>query len=198
LSAGVARRIRAFAALDLPRGLTERLGGLISELEGMGLAGVQGIRWTRPATMHLTLRFMGDIDERPLEAVCDALTPLGASYAPLSLRAGGLGLFPGRSRPRVLWVGIDESRELSALHSEVEGTLARVGIEPEGRGFRPHLTLCRIRGERASRAVSRLAAALPQGLEYEFTAASLTVFSSLLGKRGAEHTVIRRIRLLGP
>ncbi len=105
-------------------------------------------RWTACAQWHLTLRFIGEVDEEQCAAICRALG--GVRAAPLRLRLRGMGSFGGGA---VLWCGVQEEKagqggghsSLQALHTAVQAALARAGVPPEARRFTPHLTLARLR-----------------------------------------------------
>jgi RNA 2',3'-cyclic 3'-phosphodiesterase len=126
---------RLFTAIELPTGI----GFSLSLLRG----GLAGARWIDPANYHITLRFIGDIDERTADEVADALARV--DRAPFDLSLEGLGAF-GSHRPHALYAGVTPSPALKDLQAEHERTIQRVGLEPERRKFVPHVTLARLRG----------------------------------------------------
>ncbi len=177
--------MRQFLAIDLPRSVRDRLGELQKEL-GAGLA---GWRWTRPDAIHLTLRFLGEVDSDLDRRARDVWRKCTARAPAFSFRVRGLGCFPGPRRPRVLWVGIEadpvgDSR-LVELASRVEITARELGFSPEVRPFRPHLTLGRaVRGSRA----------VPPGpTDFDggrIEAEGLVLFRSELHRGGARYTAM--------
>ena len=106
----------------------------------------QAVRWVDPKGIHLTLKFLGNIDVGLVEKVLDSMKQSARSSAPFSLELSGLGVFPGRRAPRVLWAGIGGDLDaLGSLQRELEIILAAQGFQREERGFNPHLTIGRVR-----------------------------------------------------
>ncbi len=147
--------VRCFVAVRLPETVHSALGGLVEEL----CEGMDGVRWVRSEGIHLTLKFLGEIDRDRLVGIGDALAR-AVDEEPISLRLTSLGGFPRADRARVVWVGLDGDLEaLGRLQSAIESELETVGFEREQRVFRPHLTVGRARrpvrvSERAVPAVS--------------------------------------------
>ena len=134
--------LRAFIAIEIPQPVKDSLKRTSATLrEKIG----NSIRWVPVDNMHLTLKFLSDI----LLPVVDALPPLLQTEAglipPFEIHVGGLGSFPNWKMPRVLWVGIQAPAELEALFRGIESACGRLGIEPETRGFSPHLTIGRVK-----------------------------------------------------
>ena len=134
-----AKPIRTFVALDIPEELRKGLGALVDRLR----PDMRGIRWVRPESLHVTLRFFGWSKPEALFALAPALATAARGCPPLEAGVGGLGLFPPRGRARVLWVGLQLPREAFALQEACERAAQASGFEPEGRPFQPHLTLGR-------------------------------------------------------
>lgn len=126
---------RLFVAIDFPDEIRGQLGGLC--------LGLPGARWVSEDQLHLTLRFIGEVDGDVFRSIKEALRAVTAP--PFSITLRGLGCFPPRGRPRVLWVGVGRSEQLVQLRNRVEAALTRVGLEAEGRKFSPHITLARFR-----------------------------------------------------
>lgn len=145
--------MRCFVAIDLPDDVRARVAAAQERLRDA--APRADVRWTAPASMHLTLRFLGEVlDVAPVETV---LAAIGARHRPFEITAGGLGAFPGPSRPRILWAGITGGvRELGLLAADVERALEPLGFAPEARPFRGHLTLARVRSSRGLRRIGDL------------------------------------------
>lgn len=170
--------IRLFVAIDLPEEVIERLGWL----EG----GLPGARWVEPDNLHLTLRFIGPVDGGAYRDIAAALSEVRGEPFELTLR--GLGHFPPRGQPKVLWVGVAEEPALVALQRAVETRLQRLGLEPEHRKFKPHVTLARLNGTPPAR-LARLLAAHSLFACEPFEVTELQLYSSLLHQDGAQHTV---------
>jgi 2'-5' RNA ligase len=141
--------IRSFVAIELPDEARKALGSLQRDLRDR--VPPDAVRWTRPESIHLTLKFLGDVAPGKIEQIVAVLQEVGAAHFPFAFEIAGVGVFPNPKRPRVVWAGISESGEaLVALQSDVARTLAPLGFEPEKRPFKPHLTLGRA-GRHASR-----------------------------------------------
>lgn len=137
--------VRVFIALDLPAATKFPLSRAIAELQR---AIPSGVRWVDPAGIHLTLKFLGDIEAGRIEPVLDAMGQGAGEFgaAALSLRLSGLGVFPNLREPRVLWAGVKgDLAALGRLQQGVDESCAALGFARERRPFRPHLTLGRVR-----------------------------------------------------
>ncbi len=170
--------VRLFVAVDLPAGVREGLVALCG--------GVPGARWVDPDQLHLTLRFIGEVDGGQFRDIATALGAVGGP--PFDLRLDGLGHFPPRGAPRVLWVGVERSEPLRSLRSRIESALADLGIAREGRKFAPHITLARLKGTPPAR-VGRFFEDHPLFRAPPFTVESFRLYSSTLGRRGASHRI---------
>lgn len=173
--------MRSFVAIELPEDVRRGLGELVERLQGSGAR----LTWVKPEAMHLTLRFLGDVDPEPLQRFQELLAKAyeGVERFPLEVRA--LGAFPNARRPSVLWVGVEPvDGELSRVQALAEGAARSIGLPPETRAFHPHLTLARVKD------ADQGAKAMPywdREQAYEggtFTAAGVTLFSSRLTPRG--------------
>ncbi|HEX5795639.1 MAG TPA: RNA 2',3'-cyclic phosphodiesterase [Geminicoccaceae bacterium] len=171
--------LRLFVALPLPDPVKRSLEPLA---RGLG-----DVRWLAPEQQHLTLRFIGEVDNGRLDEVADALALVPG--APLEVRLEGLGHFPPRGEPRVLWVGVAKNSELASLKRRIDRALAQVGLPPETRKFAPHVTLARIRGPLSR---DRLATYLMRHSLYRsaaFPVSDFHLYSSWLRPDGAEHQI---------
>jgi len=129
---------RLFSAIEIPKSLAERLTLL--------RAGLTGARWIDPENYHLTLRFIGDVDGPTARDFTAALGEIEAS--PFELEVNGLGSFGGR-KPRAIFANLAPSQGLDALQRANERAARKAGLPPEGRNFKPHVTLARLKGARA-------------------------------------------------
>jgi len=132
---------RAFVAVELGPAVTAPLQRIIQELRSQ----VAGVRWSSPEQLHLTLKFVGEIDNRILPAICEAVRAACRETAPFSIQLQGLGAFPLNKPPRVLWVGVDSgTSHLCSLAERLDQQLSPLGVPRETRRFTPHLTLGRV------------------------------------------------------
>lgn len=126
--------LRLFVAIELPEFVKESLGRLRTPLPGF--------HWTDDDKFHLTVKFVGEVDAGLLEPIRAALAPLRTE--PFVLPVAGVGAFPQRGRPQVVWAGVERGHpRLFALQHRVENALYAIGIEPDLRLYHPHLTLAR-------------------------------------------------------
>lgn len=172
--------VRAFVALDLPGELKRRVGALVEDLRDT----VRDARWSRPETLHVTLRFMGNARADQLEAVAAAVATAAAACAPAGCGVGPLGLFPERGRPRVLWLGLRLPDDVIALQAACEEAAVAAGFPAEGRPFSPHLTLARW-------AHPGVRPALPPAALGPVVLDHATLYRSELRPTGAVHTPMR-------
>lgn len=188
-------RWRIFCAVELPPDVRARVASHIAALrEAMPSARAS---WGRAEALHITLKFLGEIERARVDALSQAATRAAASVQAFELVIENTGVFPPCGQPRVLWLGAtDASGLLTRLQQKLDEECARVGFARETRGFHPHLTVARLRapGE------SRMLAALHQEMEFEsaaFKVNELVVMRSELGAGGSRYTVISRHELAG-
>ena len=177
--------IRLFVALELPDAVRTRLA--------MMQGGVPGARWQREDQMHLTLRFIGEVEEGIARDIDDALATVRAPAFTLEL--AGVGDFGGRE-PHALWAGVRANDALMHLEKKVESALQRVGLEAEMRKYTPHVTLARLRNAPRAKVAEFIAhhslfASGPIAID------RFALYSSLLGSGGAVYRVERTYPLGG-
>lgn len=137
-------RVRTFVAIDPSPALHAALVQLKAELA----ATRADVRWVRDDALHCTLKFLGGVERKLLDAIPAALQETLSRFAPLRVVARGLGVFPSPQRPRIVWVGLD-GEGLADLATAVDTALAGLGFEPERRPFTAHITLGRVNGRRS-------------------------------------------------
>jgi 2'-5' RNA ligase len=160
----------------------ERLAAEVERLRPLA----RDVAWVGPDNFHLTLKFLGGVEAARLDAIAAALADAAATCGPFDLGVGDLGAFPSRTRPRVLWAGIDDGAAAAAtLASRLDVVLAPLGLPPEGRTFSAHVTLGRVRAPRPN---PRLAQALSGGAFGRQRVDRLSLMRSELSPRGARYT----------
>lgn len=133
---------RLFIAVPLPVEVMERIGAIGARLAEKNWP----VRWTDPNNAHLTLHFIGEVDQSRAELLRMALPGEAAKHQAFTLETGGLGVYPDRKKPRVLWMGLDGVTErLEALHGGVGRMLQHLDFEVEARPYSPHITIGRLR-----------------------------------------------------
>lgn len=185
--------IRTFIALELSAPLRGRILELIEQMRGMGVRA----SWARDSTLHMTIKFLGDVEEAAMSDVVSAVQAAAARVPCFAFTSCSIGAFPSARRPRVLWIGVEADGELLELASGVEAELARAGFPKERRPFRPHVTFGRIRDTTqegaASRALSELTAPVERVVVRE-----VRVMRSTLGRGGAVHEIVAAAPLGAP
>jgi len=184
--------IRAFIAVEIAASTIANISAAITQLKPR----IPGVRWIIPGNFHLTLKFLGEIDESKINPIGEALTNAFQPFPPCTINAKGLGVFPNLTRPRVLWIGLFSS-ELIALAAQVETALAALGFAAEKRGFAPHLTVGRWR--QGARSEPTLAAELDRWREFDFGTSAINeiiLFQSVLKPQGAIYTRIKVVPLV--
>jgi 2'-5' RNA ligase len=179
--------IRTFIAIPLPEALLKEIDILINYFKP--LAG--NVRWVRPETVHLTLKFLGNLTIEEVNKVFEAMDEFfEKNRAQFSLIVKGLGAFPNFRRPQVLWLGIagEELPSLLTLHTEIDRLLHKQGFKRENRKFSPHLTLGRIKSR------DYLDMFMDQFIGYKFPCLNfmvkkVQVMKSFLRPEGALHSV---------
>ncbi len=182
-------RVRSFVALELSEEVRRRCAEVQARLRPVA----RGTKWVEPHQFHLTLKFLGDVPGEEVPAISEALSRVAAGVEPFALTLRGAGAFPNPRRARVLWVGVSEGGEQAVgVAAAVEEALAELGYPPEGKPFRPHLTLGRVREPSPS---PRLEEALASLAEEECGSAPLdhlTLFASRLTPKGPIYSVISK------
>ena len=181
-----AEGVRAFIALELDAALHERLARLIEELRPK----LPGLRFGPVGNAHLTMRFLGPSSMGALERIARELGPAAAACPPAEVRVAGLGLFPPRGAPSVLWLGLDLPGSMRTLQGACERAARSAGFAPETRASQPHVTLGRWR-ERVARPV------LPEVEPLTTRIERLVLFRSDLKPAGAVHTPLHVLELGG-
>lgn len=144
--------MRLFLAVELDPGLRRRLREATAPLR----TAVPDAGWVAEDRLHLTLKFLGEQPESLLPALTDTMRAIGGRHWPVDMRLRTVGAFPDLRRPRVVWMGIAPSPKLELLQHDVEAGCAALGIDVDGKPFRPHLTIGRLRGTESRDAIRAL------------------------------------------
>jgi 2'-5' RNA ligase len=168
---------RLFVAVDLPESVKNSIKSICS--------GLPDARWVDVGQLHLTLRFIGEVDDGTFDSIKSSLAEITETRFSLTLQ--GVGYFPPKRTPRVLWVGIENDETLTRLADKVEQILVRKsGIEPEQRKFSPHITIARFRETSRSKVSDYLARNSSFRTE-TFPVDAFYLYSSTLTPKGAIH-----------
>jgi 2'-5' RNA ligase len=212
-------RLRTFIAVDLGKAIRDRCvalqetlastaegsplaprAGADSRSESATLGRGGGVKWVEEENLHVTLLFLGEVEDREVPALCRAVADCCAGHDAFALSVEGVGCFPNPRRPRTVWVGVGVGGpELCALHDALEPPLLALGCyRREDRQYTPHVTLGRVKGDRPA---DKLAAALARQARWrggQTEVRELRVLNSELTPQGPVYTVLSRARLRNP
>jgi RNA 2',3'-cyclic 3'-phosphodiesterase len=178
--------MRLFVALSIPSDVRENIASLIGALRRADSTP----RWVNPENLHVTLKFIGEVESQLVLAICEALVAIRA-VQPLTLTLRGIGFFPNARRPSVAWIGIEAPPTLAFIVSEINRLLTPLGIQPDTKPLVPHLTIARFKENRLS---SELQAEIEKWKDHNFGAVSASeihLVESRLKSSGAEYTTLR-------
>ena len=180
--------IRTFIALELPPAVKTLLQEVQQELKRLKIRA----RWVRPENIHLTLKFLGDINLDDVDRISDALSGAAAGISSLTLSVRGIGVFPGIKRPRVIWVGLGgDVQELRDLQSGLEAGLDAIGFPKENRAFKAHLTIGRIKQAVKPDVIRQMMRQYSSLSTEEFSCRQVILFKSDLKPSGAVYTPLK-------
>ncbi|MGA2072936.1 MAG: RNA 2',3'-cyclic phosphodiesterase [Terriglobia bacterium] len=179
--------MRAFIAIDLP----ESIRGTLRRKQTAFRSVSPAARWTQLEGIHLTLKFLGEVPDHKVREVSEGLKKLGP-FEPFAIRVKGFGFFPDGRRPRVFWVGIEESASLIRLAEQVDKAMGAIGFAREERAFRPHLTLARFGEPQAQPALQTAISQQGEQDLGDFEVSEFFLFESRLSPQGAEYRKVER------
>jgi 2'-5' RNA ligase len=187
--------MRCFIAIDIPKEMKADLAELQEQLAGSVDIRKGDVKWVHPDSMHLTLKFLGEVPDRQVTDICDIVQEVASRHNAFDLAVKEVGFFGGRSA-RVLWVGAGlDCPELLQVQQDLEEQLAVAGWPKEARKFSSHLTLCRIRNSKAG---EKLAQATTQYKDFNLGAIkgdAIAVYESRLTPQGPIYTRLGNYRL---
>ena len=184
--------IRTFIALELPPTVRSALRTVQQDLKQLKLRA----RWVRPESIHLTLKFLGDISPGEVDPISAAMTAAANGFSPVTLAVKGIGVFPTLKRPRVIWVGLGgDVQSLLALQHRLEEELAEIGVARDKRSFKAHLTLGRIKEPPGPDLIRQMMTEHATMSSDEFTGDQVILFKSDLKPSGAVYTRLKQTRL---
>ena len=189
-------KIRAFIAIELPPHVKTVLRKLQIDL---GAAKDPSVKWVYPGSIHLTLKFMGNVDIEAIPQIANVMEKSIEDTKPFSLTLSELGTFPNARSPRVVWADLKGDIEiLSGLQKHLEQSLAAIGFPPENKPFSPHLTLGRVRnGIRSNQrqALSERLSTVRLKAKQTFHVNSIDLMKSELTQKGAIYTKLAAVNL---
>ena len=179
--------MRLFVAINLPTDVREAVWNAMAPMR----ACAPELSWVDQSRLHLTLKFLGELPGERLSAVAAALTRVADQHRELTMELGGIGAFPNFRRAQVVWMGVTQDARLELLHHDVEVDFEQIGFELEGRPFRPHLTLARVKAvlpDDGMRELRRVAART--ALRREVSVRTIDLMQSDLSTAGPRYTTL--------
>lgn len=187
--------MRTFIAITLPKEIKDRLSAIQEELKNTGAE----VKWVKPENIHLTLKFLGEIDEKKLEKIIQATEEAVKDKKPFLAHLGSIGAFPNINFPRVIWLGIEAGdRETKEIAKGLEDKIAKLGIPKEDRPFSSHITIGRTKsGIHRDKLVGTLKKIADDfGKEnLEFQVKAITLFKSTLTPKGPIYQALKEANL---
>ena len=188
-------QFRCFIAIELPEEVKAGLTRLQAKLKASQLR----VKWVDPYGIHLTLKFLGNVDADRISQITGAMEEAAQGVPPFHLEIKGLGVFPNLRRVQVAWVGVSgEVDKLVQLQQRLESNLAGLGFAPEPRAFTPHLTLARVRDQASPEERQRLGQLIAD-TKFEATGSfpveAISLIRSQLTREGAIYSQISSVKL---
>ena len=179
--------MRLFLAINLPDEVKRDVSAVVAPLRAL----VPELAWIDASRLHLTLKFLGEQPDDRVRVLAEAIAQVASRHRELVMELNGLGAFPNFRRARVVWMGVAQDARLELLHHDVEVECERIGFELDGRPFRPHLTLARVKhsvDEARLRELGRAA----RRIEYreDFAVRSIDLMQSTLSTAGSSYTTL--------
>jgi RNA 2',3'-cyclic 3'-phosphodiesterase len=180
--------VRLFVALEIPPDVRDNLAAFLKDMrEFSEQLEEKRVKWVRTENLHVTLKFIGEVADAKLEGIRAVLATV-RGHTPIDIQIGGIGFFPDKDRPAVLWTGLKAATNLALLTDAIDRALATQGIAKETRAFVPHLTLARFAPPALP---EKLRAAIQKSAERQFgsfRALEFHLIESKLKPTGAEYT----------
>lgn len=183
--------MRSFIAIDISDVVKASINDIISRLG----ADLRSVRWVPAGNMHLTLKFLGDINDDLVSIIKERLLHLGSCHQPFALDIHGAGAFPNLKHPNILWIGIKASDRLKSLFMDIDTSLSEIGFDREDRGFSPHLTVGRVKDKRGIDPIIKELATYKDAFFGTIEVHEILLMKSVLKPSGAEYSAVAAIRL---
>lgn len=181
--------MRTFIAVEIEPSIKEKISSLVGEF---GKTGAK-VSWVKKESIHLTLKFLGEVEEKKIKEVSEKLKLIASKIKPFRIKVEGTGWFPEKgSSPRVLWIGIKYHEQMKILWEEIEKELEKTGFRKEVRGFSPHITIGRVKGNGS---IHKVLEVLRKSMTHTFgemEVKRVILFQSILKPDGAEYIPIEK------
>lgn len=182
-------KIRSFIALEIPDEAITNILKIRDEKVGK----LEDVRWERKEKLHLTLKFLGDINSEMIGSYSQTLEKITSNYESMNLSFSEFGIFKRRNELKILWIGLKDNLKLIQIVDDIESSFTEFGFEKENRKFKSHITLLRFRGhEDSEKIVSLKEVKLP---EIDFNANKITLYESMLTPSGSIYRSLKNFYL---
>ena len=181
--------LRCFIAIEIPETIRISIDDSIAVLKKSGAE----VKWVACENIHLTVQFLGETEEPLVPKIKEALDKILAPYAPFYIKISTVGCFPDRRRPRVIWVGVEESRPLMDLYKDIANALEGFGYKQEERAFTPHITIGRVKSNKNMRELLTRLDEVGAIRFSDFEVLNITLMKSELKPSGAKYYSLAEI-----
>ena len=185
--------LRCFIAIEIPENIKKSVADIIDNLKKSG----SDIKWVSDENIHITLQFLGETEEALIPDIKGALYKILAPYSSFYIKIAGVGCFPSGKRPRVIWVGMEESQALINLYKDISSELVKFGYKKEERGFTPHVTIGRVKSNRNMGELLRRLEEFKVADFPDFEVQNIKLMKSELKPTGAKHYSLAEIPIGG-
>lgn len=182
---------RLFISLEIPEYIQEEIITLRQEIYGVG---TERIRWEREEKLHITLKFLGEIDPTLESKICSALQSVVAKYQSLHLEFSKFGLFLRHGIPSILWIGLENNDLLNSIQRDIDNQLSRLNIKKDKHRFKAHITILRLKGRENMEQINNF---LDYPLEnLQFTSKKINLMKSQLLPTGSVYSVVKSFNMI--
>jgi len=185
--------MRCFIALDMPEAIKDSIGAIIEKI----MVSARGVRWVPPLNLHMTLKFLGEVNEESVPAIKAALSEVAVRSAPFSVTVRGAGAFPNPKHPNILWIGMEGPEELKMLYRGIDDAMSGLGFKRENRDFSPHITIGRVKDKKGIEPVIKELDNFRDASFGSVEVREVLLMKSELKQAGAEYSKVAVFKLSG-
>ncbi|MCE5195427.1 MAG: RNA 2',3'-cyclic phosphodiesterase [Nitrospiraceae bacterium] len=181
--------LRCFIAIELPDSIKENISIYIQKLKEIKT----DVKWVSEKNLHVTLKFLGNVPERMIQDINNKLLAIGRLHDKFHLYIQGAGIFPNTKQPRVIWLGLKDSGNVVNLQQDIEDGMSELGFKKDGREFKPHLTIGRVKSFKNIGSLIKELTTLKEVDFGKIEVKNISLMKSELKQAGAEHSKLSQI-----